>query len=126
MLWRDSSSAAATNLIALREQISPRLRQGLFPCSARGDGGAQAATRPNNAEAYDLYLRSRALTSDPEPNKQAIAMLERSVGLDPSYAPRGRRSPPATTTRPLWDGAAERLRARGRGVTRKPSPSTPT
>ncbi len=86
VLWRDSSSAASTNLIALREQIGQRLRQGLFPLLGAGDGGTQAATRPNNEEAYDLLLRTAALTSDPEPNTQAIAMLERSVGLDPSYA----------------------------------------
>ena len=86
VLWRDSSSAASTNLIALREQIGERLRQGLFPLLGAGDGGAQAATRPHNEEAYDLLLRSRALSSDPEPNGQAIAMLERSVGLDPSDA----------------------------------------
>jgi TolB-like protein/tetratricopeptide (TPR) repeat protein len=86
VLWRDTSSAAVTDLIAVREQIGQRLRRGLFPLLGAGDGGAQAATRPNNEEAYDLLLRSRALTSDHEPNSQAIAMLERSVGLDPSYA----------------------------------------
>ena len=86
VLWRDSSSAAATNLLAVREQMGQRLRQGLFPLLGAGSGGAEPATRPVNEEAYDLLLRSRALNSDPEPNKQAVAMLERSVGLDPSYA----------------------------------------
>src|SRR5262249_14241716 len=48
---------------------------------------ADAGTRPKNAEAYDLYLRSQPFSSDLEPNKQALAMLERAVGLDPDYAP---------------------------------------
>ena len=87
VLWRDSSSAAASDLIGLREKISGRLRQGLFPLLGAGGGGAQTSTQPRNAEAYDLLLRSRALTSDAEPNQQAIEMLERSVGLDPDYAP---------------------------------------
>jgi TolB-like protein/Flp pilus assembly protein TadD len=87
LLWRDSSSAAATDLIGLREQISTRLRQGLFPLLGAPASGADAATRPKNAEAYDLYLRSKPFTSDPEPNNEALAMLERSVGLDPDYAP---------------------------------------
>ena len=47
----------------------------------------EAGTRPKNEEAYDLYLRSIALPHDPLPNKDAIAMLERAVGLDPTYAP---------------------------------------
>jgi TolB-like protein/Flp pilus assembly protein TadD len=85
LLWRDSSSAA--DLIGLREQISTRLRQGLFPLLGAPASGADAATRPRNAEAYDLYLRSKPFTSDPGPNKEALAMLERSVGLDPDYAP---------------------------------------
>jgi serine/threonine protein kinase/tetratricopeptide (TPR) repeat protein len=87
LLWRDSSSAAADNLIGLREQISSRLRQGLFPLLGGSPGAADAATRPKNAEAYDLYLRSQPFTSDLEPNKQALAMLQRAVGLDPDYAP---------------------------------------
>jgi TolB-like protein len=87
VLWRDSTSAAANDLIGLREQISSRLRQGLFPLLGASEAAAGAGTRPKNAEAYDLYLRSKPLTSDDEPNKQGIAMLERSVGLDADYAP---------------------------------------
>jgi len=86
LLWRDSSSAAANDLIGLRETIASRLRSGLFPLVG-GSAGTAASTRPQNAEAYDLYLRTRPLHSDPEVNKQAIAMLERAVGLDPSFAP---------------------------------------
>ena len=48
---------------------------------------ATLATHPKNEEAYDLYLRSIALPHDPQPNKDAIAMLERSVGMDPTYGP---------------------------------------
>jgi serine/threonine protein kinase/tetratricopeptide (TPR) repeat protein len=87
VLWRDTSTAAANDLIGLREQISRDLRSGLFPMLGAASGADQAATRPKNPEAYDLYLRSTAIGKDPEPNKQAIPMLERSVALDPSYAP---------------------------------------
>jgi TolB-like protein/Flp pilus assembly protein TadD len=87
LLWRDTSSAAATDLIGLREQISGRLREGLFPLLGGSAGSEEPATRPRNAEAYDLYLRSQPFSSDLEPNKQALAMLQRSVGLDPDYAP---------------------------------------
>ena len=48
---------------------------------------AETGTRPRNEEAYDLYLRSVSMPHDPAPNKEAIAMLERSVGMDDSYAP---------------------------------------
>ncbi len=47
----------------------------------------QSATRPRNEEAYDLFLRSVSVSHDPAPNRDAIAMLERSVAADPTYAP---------------------------------------
>lgn len=48
---------------------------------------SESGTRPKNEEAYDLYLRSVSLPHDSGPNKEAITMLERAVGLDPTYAP---------------------------------------
>ncbi len=87
LLWRDTSSAAVTDPIGLRQQISRRMRDGLFPLLGGASGSMESATQPRNAEAYDLYLRSKALTRDREPNLQAIAVLERAVGLDPGFAP---------------------------------------
>jgi TolB-like protein/tetratricopeptide (TPR) repeat protein len=87
LLWRDTTSATAADLIGLRNQISSRLRKGLFPLLGGSDVSTEAATHPRNAEAYDLFLRSAPFTSDPEPNQQGIALLERAVRLDPDYAP---------------------------------------
>ena len=86
-LWRDTLSAAAPDMIAMRSQITAKVRQGLVPALGAGTDSSETSTRPRNEEAYDLYLRSIALPHDPAPNKEAIAMLERSVGLDPTYAP---------------------------------------
>jgi TolB-like protein len=86
-LWRDTMTVAAPDLLAVRSQITTKVRQGLVPALGAGTESAEAGTRPKNEEAYDLYLRSIALPHDPLPNKDAIAMLERAVGLDPSYAP---------------------------------------
>ena len=86
-LWRDTMTVAAPDMIAMRNQITAKVRQGLVPALGAGIDSGDAATRPKNEEAYDLYLRSIALPHDPLPNKDAIAMLERAVGLDPTYAP---------------------------------------
>ena len=85
--WRDTMTVAAPDMIAMRGQITAKVRQGLVPALGAGTDSAEGATRPKNEEAYDLYLRSIAVPHDPAPNKDAIAMLERAVGLDPSYAP---------------------------------------
>jgi len=86
-LWRDTMTVAAPDMIALRSQITAKVRQGLVPALGAGADSGEGSTRPRNEEAYDLYLRSIAVPHDPSPNKDAIAMLERAVGLDPSYAP---------------------------------------
>ena len=86
-VWRDTMTVAALDLIAMRNQITAKVRQGLVPALGVGSDSGEASTHPKNEEAYDLYLRSIALPHDPQPNKEAIAMLERAVGLDPSYAP---------------------------------------
>ena len=86
-LWRDTITVAAPDMIAMRSQITAKVRQGLVPALGAGTDSGEAGTHPKNEEAYDLYLRSIALPHDPLPNKDAIAMLERAVGLDPAYAP---------------------------------------
>jgi eukaryotic-like serine/threonine-protein kinase len=86
-LWRDTMTVAVPDMIAMRGQVTAKVRQGLVPALGAGADSADGATRPKNEEAYDLYLRSIALPHDPQPNKDAIAMLERAVGLDPTYAP---------------------------------------
>ena len=86
-LWRDTLNAAAPDMIAMRGQITSKVRQGLVPALGASTESSETGTHPKNEEAYDLYLRSLALPRDPAPNKEAITMLERAVGLDPTYAP---------------------------------------
>ncbi len=86
-VWRDTMTVAAPDMIAMRSQITAKVRQGLVPALGAGMDSGEAGTHPKSEEAYDLYLRSIALPHDPLPNKDAIAMLERAVGLDPTYAP---------------------------------------
>jgi eukaryotic-like serine/threonine-protein kinase len=86
-VWRDTMTVAAPDMIAMRSQITAKVRQGLVPALGAGMDSAEAGTHPKSEEAYDLYLRSIALPHDPLPNKDAIVMLERAVGLDPTYAP---------------------------------------
>ncbi|HXY52708.1 MAG TPA: protein kinase [Terriglobales bacterium] len=86
-LWRDTLNVAARDLIAMRGQITARVRQGLLPALGIGIQMADNSTQPKNQQAYDLYLRSLALPREAAANKEAITMLEQSVGLDPSYAP---------------------------------------
>ena len=86
-VWRDQIRAAASDRLAMREQITARVQQGLVPALGATLMVSEAGTRPKDPAAYDLYLHSLALSHDPAPNKDAIAVLEHVVGADPSYAP---------------------------------------
>ncbi|HZI65953.1 MAG TPA: protein kinase [Thermoanaerobaculia bacterium] len=87
VVWRDTFNGAAGDLIPLQDQIKARLSTDLLPLVGAGGASTAGATQPKNPEAYDLYLRSVAISHDPIPTKEAISMLERAVELDPSYAP---------------------------------------
>jgi serine/threonine protein kinase/Tfp pilus assembly protein PilF len=88
VLWQSTLTASPSELVSFQARLESEVRQQLLPIlGIRAGEFIDTSTRPKNPEAYELYLRSVAVPHDPAPNKQAIAMLERAVGLDPSYAP---------------------------------------
>ncbi len=87
LLWQTNMTAPADDLIALQAQMGVQIRQGLLPALGAAGGFLNTGTRPKNPEAYDLYLHSLALPHDAGPNKDAIAVLEHVVAMDPTYAP---------------------------------------
>jgi len=86
-VWRDTLNVGASDMIAMRGEITARVRQGLVPALTVGGNLGDVGNHPKNEEAYDLYLRSVSVPHDSAPNKEAISMLERAVGLDSTYAP---------------------------------------
>jgi eukaryotic-like serine/threonine-protein kinase len=87
LLWQASVTAPVNDLISLQNKLTTQVQQGLLPALGVAGGTLTTASRPKSQEAYDLYLHSVALPHDPEPNKDAIAVLEHVVGVDPDYAP---------------------------------------
>jgi serine/threonine protein kinase/TolB-like protein len=87
LVWQANVTAPAQDLIALQAQMAAKIRQELLPVLGAAGGFLDTGTRPKNAEAYDLYLHSLALPHDAGPNKDAIAVLEHVVEVDPTYAP---------------------------------------
>ncbi len=87
LLWQTTVRAPDQDLIALQAQMAAQIRQGLLPALGATGDFLDTGTRPKNAEAYDLYLHSLALPHDAGPNKDAIAVLEHVVAVDPTYAP---------------------------------------
>ena len=86
IVWRNSVTLPAADLIALRNRLSTQLRTGLLPALGV-QRPEEEATQPQNEEAYSLFLRASSLPRDAGPTREAIPMLERAVSLDPNYAP---------------------------------------
>jgi TolB-like protein len=87
LLWQGSATVSVNDLISLQGQLSTQVQHGLLPALGGAGGEFNTASRPKSQEAYDLYLHSLALPHDPGPNKDAIAVLEHVVGVDPGYGP---------------------------------------
>jgi tetratricopeptide (TPR) repeat protein len=63
------------------------VKAGLLPALRVGNEFLETSTHPKSQVAYDLYLRSISVPHDEKPNKEAIIMLERAIGIDSTYAP---------------------------------------
>jgi eukaryotic-like serine/threonine-protein kinase len=86
LIWQSVIAAASADLTSLEDKLLFQIRQGLVPRLGASFEALATGTRPQNPEAYDLYLRSTAIAHDPVPNKEAIVFLEAAVKLDDSYA----------------------------------------
>ena len=87
LVWQTNLNGSSQDLISLQQQMAKQVRDGLLPMLGAAGGFLETSTRPSNQEAYELYLRSVALSHDAAPNREGIKALEHSVELDPNYAP---------------------------------------
>jgi serine/threonine protein kinase/tetratricopeptide (TPR) repeat protein len=92
--WRDTFDVPAENRLAMQAVVVAKTFRGLNPILGHvsGLGGVAQAmidsgTQPKNEEAYDLFLRATALQDVANTYEKVRPMLERSLALDPGYAP---------------------------------------
>ena len=86
LLWRESISVPAGDLLTLRQQVADKINAGLVAVIAPAATVVATPTAPRSSEAYEMFLKSLALAREPTANRQAVEMLERAVDLDPGYA----------------------------------------
>jgi serine/threonine protein kinase/DNA-binding winged helix-turn-helix (wHTH) protein len=87
IFWQDTLLVPEKDSLGMREQIISRLQRGLVPTLGESLGPEEIGTRPTSKEAYDLYLQSITTGRNRSDNREAISMLQRSLSLDPGYAP---------------------------------------
>jgi len=87
VIWRASVEVAMKDLLGMRQQVNSVLEKELLP--VLGVPNVElSVTKPQDEEAYQLYLRSQGGSYwNTASNKDGIALLERSIALDAGYAP---------------------------------------
>lgn len=89
LIWAEQYDTDADQVIAIQDDITHRITGALAVRLTNVEQARVATKPPASLEAYDLVLRGRDLLSrlTRTATSNARTMFERSVELDPSYAP---------------------------------------
>ena len=88
-LWADRFDGALEDVFALQDQITDRVVGIVEPSLQRSEIERSRRKRPENLDAYDLYLRAvpHMASFMPADARIAAGFLEDALRLDPNYAP---------------------------------------
>jgi serine/threonine protein kinase/tetratricopeptide (TPR) repeat protein len=86
-MWSERYDRVAEDVFAVQDEIAAAIA-GRLRLSLAGDAGARASRPPTeNLEAYQLYLKGRALLYQRGKSiPKALICFEQAVALDPNYA----------------------------------------
>jgi len=115
IVWREAVSAPSLDMIAMREQITSKVRQGLLPMLGVGAEPLDTGTQPTNQVAYDLYLRSAAVPHDEKPNNRQLRCWSAPWGWTRRTLRRGRPWGSGTTS-------TRNIRVEAKKSSRNPTP----
>jgi len=88
-LWNGQYEREQRNILALQSEVARAVVQEIRIMLTPQEQLRLARKGPVNTDAYDYYLRGRSHADriTPADNKQAIALLERAITLDSTFAP---------------------------------------
>ena len=88
-IWADRFDGAAEDIFDLQDKVTDSVVGAIEPSLRKAEIERVRRKRPDSLAAYDLFLR--ALTPlhklRPEPNAEALRLLEQAIKIDPGYAP---------------------------------------
>jgi TolB-like protein/Tfp pilus assembly protein PilF len=87
-LWSGSYERRLTDIFQLQDELARAVVQALRIELGVGSSGVLIAEQTRSQEAYNWFIRARAVLdlSNPETTARGIALLERAVEADPDYA----------------------------------------
>lgn len=93
--WQESYDRELRDVASLQREVARDIATAVHRVTRPRENARFAQRKVVNPEAYDLYLRGKALAESE--NKAAINLLERAVVIDPGFAPAY-----ATLARAYW------------------------
>jgi TolB-like protein/Tfp pilus assembly protein PilF len=87
-LWSDSYERDAQDVLALQAEVAREIAQQIRVRLAPGERARLASPKPVIADAYEAYLRGRVYLEreDWGQNQKAIAMFQKAIDLQPTFA----------------------------------------
>jgi adenylate cyclase len=87
-LWAERFDGNLEDIFDLQDRITEGLVGAIEPQIRRAEIERSRRKRPENLDAYDLYLRAlpHAYAMRPEDNSAALELLGRAISLDPAFA----------------------------------------
>jgi TolB-like protein len=87
-LWAQRHDRGADDIFALQDEIALAVVGAIAPSVRRAEIDRVSRKRPESLDAYDLVLRAQRDVDSgmPEQVTRALALLERAIALEPSYA----------------------------------------
>ena len=88
-IWADKFEGAIEDIFELQDQLTDSIVGALEPTLRRVEIERARSKRPEGLDAYDFYLRAlpHAFDNTLAENNEAIRLLNKSLSLDPNYAP---------------------------------------
>jgi TolB-like protein len=106
-LWADRFDRDLTDIFAVQDEIAAVVAKALSLTFAPAAG-----PRKIDPQAYDLYLRARALGGTPAATAEEVRLLEQAVSLDADFSAAWARLAVARTMQARWFSTAEDYAAR--------------
>lgn len=106
LLWKDEIDLKDASQLSIQDRVAQEIIKGLQLTLTSAENARLKRDVPENAQAYEYYLRGIDLYVSNEFNL-AIQMLEKSLQLDPNYAPAWAHLGRAQTARAAFDFGGE-------------------
>lgn len=86
-IWAGKAEGAASDLFDLQDRIAEMVAGAVYPSVRKAEIERARMKRPDNLEAYDLVMHAlpHLWAHRMHENPEAIALLDRSLALDPTY-----------------------------------------